>query len=83
MIPPQVQWHVPPQVQEKVPNQVPNDPLIGNAILEEFRASMTLLSKSLMAQDNRGDVSPANPIGGTSATKVREFLRMNPPEFYG
>ena len=53
MIPPQVQWHVPPQVQEKVPNQVPNDPLIGNAILEEFRASMTLLSKSLMAQDNR------------------------------
>lgn len=28
-------------------------------------------------------ISPANPIGGKGASWVREFLRMNPPEFYG
>ena len=28
-------------------------------------------------------MAPANPIGGMGATRVREFLRMNPPEFYG
>ena len=28
-------------------------------------------------------MSPTNPIGGISATRVREFLIMNPPKFYG
>ena len=43
-----MQGHVPPQVQEQFPPQVPNDPPIGNAIFEEFRASMNLLSQALM-----------------------------------
>ena len=73
---------MPPQVQKQVPPQVTKDPPIWNAILEEFRASMTLLDQALMAQANIGEVAPANPIGGMSATRVREFLRINPPEFY-
>ncbi len=28
-------------------------------------------------------MAPANSIRGTGASRVREFLRMNPPEFYG
>ena len=69
-------------MQEQVPPQVPNDPPIGNAMLEEFTASMTLLAQDLTAQDNRCEVDTANPIGEMSATRVREFLRMNPPEFH-
>ena len=44
---------------------------------------MTLFSQALTTQANRGEVAPTNPIGGMGATRVREFLRMNPPEFYG
>ena len=74
---------VPPQVQDQVPLQVLNEPPKGNVILEEFSDSMSLLAQDLMAQSNSGEVDPANPIGGMSSTRVREFLRMNPPEFYG
>ena len=35
------------------PPQVPNDPPIGNAVLEEFKVSVTLLAQALTAQDNR------------------------------
>lgn len=82
-MPPQVQGHVPLQVQKQVPPQVTNDPEIGNAMFEELRASMSLLDQVLTAQANRGEVASANPVRGMGATKVREFLRINPPEFYG
>ncbi|XP_069145875.1 uncharacterized protein [Solanum lycopersicum] len=82
-MPPQLQGHVPPQVQEQVPPRVPNDLPIGNAMLEEFRASMTLLAQALTAQDNKGEVAPTNCIGRMSAARVREFFKMNPPEFHG
>ena len=59
-ITPQVQEQALPQVQEQVPSQVPNDPPIGNAIFEEFRASMTLLVQSLLAKDNREELDLAN-----------------------
>ena len=52
-------------------------------MFEEFRAFMTLLSQALMTQVNREEVASANPVRGMGATKVREFLRINPPEFYG
>ena len=70
-------------MQGKVPLKVPNDPPIGNAMLEEFRSSMTLFAQALTTQANRGEVALANHIGRMSATRVREFLRMNLPEFYG
>ncbi|TMX03312.1 hypothetical protein EJD97_017099 [Solanum chilense] len=82
-IPPQDQGHVSPQVREQVPPQVPNGPSIGNAILEEFKASMTFLAQHLIDQANRGEVAEANTMGGTGVTRVRKLLRMNPPEFYG
>ena len=52
-------------------------------MFEEFRVSITLLDQDLKAQAHRGEVDLANPIGGKGATRVREFLRMNPLEFYG
>ena len=58
-IPPQDQGHVSSQVREQVPLQVPNGPSIGNAILEEFKASMTFLAQHLIDQANRGEVAPA------------------------
>ena len=44
---------------------------------------MTSLAQALTTQSNRGDVDPANPIGGIDATRVREILRMNPLDLYG
>ncbi|KAH0705927.1 hypothetical protein KY285_010447 [Solanum tuberosum] len=74
---------VPPQVPHQAPPQAPNDPPIGNATLEEFRTSMQLMDLALTAQANREVVAPVNPIRGMGAFRVREFLMMNPPEFYG
>ena len=54
---------------------------MGNVSLEEFRASMNLLAQALMTQVNREMGALANPIGGMSAYRIREFLSMNPPEF--
>ncbi|WMV08907.1 hypothetical protein MTR67_002292 [Solanum verrucosum] len=44
---------------------------------------MQLFAQALTAQANREVVAPANPIRGIATSIVREFLRMNPPEFYG
>lgn len=44
---------------------------------------MALLGQALTVQANRGEVDPANLIGRMGATRVWEFLRMNPPVFYG
>ena len=74
---------IPPRVQEQLPPQVPNDPPIGNALFEEFWASTIFLAQALTTQANRGEVASVNPIGGISSTRVREFLKMSPPEFYG
>lgn len=42
---PHVQNNVPSLVQEKIPPQDPNYPQIGNAMFEEFSASMNFLVK--------------------------------------
>lgn len=78
-----MQGQVPPHVKQQVPPKLFDDPLIENAMYEEIRASMTLLSQALKAQDNIEEVDIVNPIGGMIATRVWEFLRKNPPEFYG
>jgi len=41
-----------------------------------------LLAQALTAQANREVAATTNSIGGMGAFRVREFLRMNPPEFY-
>ena len=43
--------------------------------------SMNLLAQALTAQSNREVVATENPIGGMGAQKIRELLRINPPEF--
>lgn len=37
----------------------------------------------MMTQSNREVLSPMNPNVRTPKTIVREFIRMNPMEFYG
>ena len=69
-------------MREQVPPQVPNDPPIRNSLFEELRASMNFVSQALTIQDNRGEVGLTNPIGRIGSTRVRDFMRMNPPEFY-
>lgn len=44
-----MQGQVPPHVQQQVPPKLFDDPLIENAMYEEIRASMTLLSQALKA----------------------------------
>jgi len=68
---------------QEIPPQVPIDPPIGNVTLAKFRTSMNLLAQALTAQANRDVAAPANPIGGMGAYRIREFLRMNPPDFSG
>ncbi|WMV49618.1 hypothetical protein MTR67_043003 [Solanum verrucosum] len=36
----------------------------------------------MMAQANREPISSVNPNIGTTMTKIRDFLRKNPPEFH-
>ncbi|XP_049372511.1 uncharacterized protein LOC125837430 [Solanum verrucosum] len=37
----------------------------------------------MTTQTNREIVVPINPNAGTTTTRVRDFTRMNPPEFHG
>ena len=49
----------------------------------EFWSAIQLLAQALKVQVNIGVVTPANPIRGMAASRVREFLVLYPPMFYG
>ncbi|WMV46623.1 hypothetical protein MTR67_040008, partial [Solanum verrucosum] len=42
-----------------------------------------MLAQGMMTQANMEVVVPMNPNMGTMATRVKNFTRMNPPEFHG
>lgn len=66
-----------------MPPHVPSDPPIRNATLVELGVCMQLLDQALTVQANRGMVALKNSIGRMGTSRVREFLRMNQPDFDG
>ena len=55
------------------------DQEVSNA---EFRNSIQMLAQSMTHQNNRVH-DPMNENSGSAAARVRDVVRMNPPEFLG
>ena len=70
-------------VEQAVPPHVLIDLLNENVTNVEFRSVFQELAQAVMEQDNSLVVVPANPCLGTAAARVRDFTKINPPEFYG
>lgn len=63
--------------------QVSVDPLADQVTNVEFRAAFQFLSQVITTQANSEVVVPINSNVDTTPFRVREFTRMNPPEFHG
>ena len=49
----------------------------------EFRATFHVLAQAMTTQQNREISVAVNPNVGTTTSRVRDFTRMYPCEFYG
>ncbi|XP_049368383.1 uncharacterized protein LOC125833277 [Solanum verrucosum] len=74
-------------VEQEVPLQSPPqaliDPLGENNTNTELRMDFQVLAQAMTAQANREMVVHVNPNVGTTTSRVRDLIRMNPREFYG
>ncbi|WMV13816.1 hypothetical protein MTR67_007201 [Solanum verrucosum] len=63
--------------------QVLVNPLAEQVTHVEFQTTFQVLDQAMTAYANREVVSPMNPNVGTAVTRIRDFTRMNPPNFHG
>uniref|UniRef100_M1E137 Cen12_3 n=1 Tax=Solanum tuberosum TaxID=4113 RepID=M1E137_SOLTU len=68
---------------QEVSPQALSDPLEQNITNVEIKSDFQLLAQVMMEQANREVAAPVNPNMGTAASRMRDFIKMNPPEFYG
>ena len=62
-------------------NEVPVVPPVMTN--EDIRAAFLTLAQAITAQENRDAVPRVNVNGSTTASRLRVFVRMNPPIFLG
>ncbi|WMV19776.1 hypothetical protein MTR67_013161 [Solanum verrucosum] len=68
---------------QEVSPQALIDPLEENITNVETKPAFQLLDQAMTAQANRDVVAPVNPNVGTASSRMRDFIKMNPSEFYG
>lgn len=61
----------------------PVDPLNENISYAKFWATFQVLTQAMNAQGNQPTVVPIQKNGNLAVARVRYFIRMNPPKFFG
>ncbi|WMV24454.1 hypothetical protein MTR67_017839 [Solanum verrucosum] len=86
VMPRRVRRNVNENVEKEVPQEDPKvltDPLAEQVTNSEFLAVFQVLSQGMTTQANRNDVVPMNSNFSTTTTRLRNFTKMNLPDFHG